>query len=201
MKIAVWVDEQGMTTSLGQPGFVDVYTREQGQWLRCQQIPFALTGETTLSEIRQQTQGMLAQLPDCRHFVARDIHGALLAWLDGTGLTMWKTQGKPEDFLDHIAGQIPPVLEPVTVLHPVLIEPAEEEGTFRLDLLAALQGEGSHTSKRLLMPFFEQHAFRSLEIVCDHVPRWFSSLDAKRFAWRVIPKGDGTLRVFVEPVI
>lgn len=200
MNIAVWVDEQGMTTAPGKSGFVDVFSREQGRWRRGQHIPFSLTDELTLNEMRKRTLDMLAELPPCRHFVASAIHGAMLAWLDGSGLTMWRTQGKPEDFLDHIAEQIPPEPTPVTTLAPILIEPTGQEGAFRLDLLAALESGGAHTSKRLLMPFFEQQTFRTLEIVCDHVPKWFSSLDASRFAWHVSPKGDGTLSVIVEPV-
>ncbi|VDR27320.1 Fe-only nitrogenase accessory protein AnfO [Raoultella terrigena] len=200
MKIAVFVDELGMTAPLGESGFVNVFTREEGAWRICQRIPFSLPSGLTLNQIRQRTLSMLAELPYCRHFVASEIHGALLAWLDGMGMTMWKTRGRPEDFLDRIVAQIPPAPESVTVLPPVSIVPAEEEGAFRLDLFAALQIGGAHTSKRLLMPFFQLQTFSSLEIHCDHLPKWFSELDTARFAWRIIPHADGTLSVIVEPV-
>ncbi|HHG8772011.1 TPA: Fe-only nitrogenase accessory AnfO family protein [Raoultella planticola] len=200
MKIAVFVDERGITAPLGQSGYVTVFTREEGQWQSGQAIPFALSPALTLSQIRQRTLSMLAELPHCRHFVASEIHGALLAWLDGMGLTMWKTSGRPEDFLDRIVAQIPPAPEPVTVLPLAFIMPAGGEGAFRVDLLAALQSGGAHTSKRLLMPFFEQQTFSSLEILCDHLPKWFSTLDPARFAWRVTTCGDGMLSVIVEPV-
>ncbi|MEF3110792.1 Fe-only nitrogenase accessory AnfO family protein [Raoultella sp. WB_B2P2-3] len=200
MKIAVFVDERGITAPLGQSGYVNVFTREEGQWQSCQRIPFALSPTLTLSQIRQRTLSMLAELPHCRHFVASEIRGALLAWLDGMGLTMWKTSGRPEDFLDRIVVQIPPGPEPVTLLPQAFIMPAEGEGAFRVDLLAALQSGGAHTSKRLLMPFFERQTFSSLEIRCDHLPKWFSALDPARFTWRVMPGGDGILSVMVEPV-
>jgi len=108
MKIAVFVDELGMTAPLGESGFVNVFTREEGAWRICQRIPFALPSGLTLNQTRQRTLSMLAELPYCRHFVASEIHGALLAWLDGMGMTMWKTRGRPEDFLDRIVAQIPP---------------------------------------------------------------------------------------------
>lgn len=201
MKIAVFVDEQGVTAPLGQSGYVNVFTREEGQWQSCQHIPFALSPTLTLSQIRQRTLSMLAELPPCRHFVASEIHGAPLVWLDGMGLTMWKTSGRPEDFLDRIVAKISPVSETVAVLPQVFIMPTESEGAFRVDLMAALQGGGgAHTSKELLMPFFEQRTFSSLEILCDHLPKWFSRLDPVRFVWRVTPCGDGTLSVIVELV-
>lgn len=200
MKIAVFVDERGITAPLGQSGYVNVFTREEGQWQSCQQIPFALSPTLTLGQIRQRTLSMLAELPHCRHFVASEIHGALLAWLDGMGLTMWKTSGRPEAFLDRIVAQIPPAPEPVTVLPQAFIMPAEGEGAFRVDLLAALQCGGAHTSKRLLMPFFAQQTFSSLEILCDHLPKWFSALDTARFTWDITPRSDGTLSVIVRSV-
>jgi len=200
MKIAVFVDEQGMTAAPGQPGWVKVFVDDGAQWQACLQLPFALSPALTLNETRQRTLAMLAELADCRHFVASHIHGALLAWLDGTGLTMWQGSGKPEDFLPRIAEQIPPEPAPVTRLAQAAIERSSEEGAFRLDLLAALQEGGGHTSKRLLMPFFAQQQFTSLEIHCDHVPKWFSSLDPARLSWQVIPQRDGTLCVTVRLV-
>lgn len=202
MKIAVFVDEQGVAAPVGQSGYVDVYTRDAGQWQRGQRIPFTLSPSLTLEQIRQRTLAMLAELAPCRHFVASEIHGALLAWLDGMGLTMWKTSGRPEVFLDRIAAQTPsvPELEPAPVLPLPFIQPAGSEGAFCVDLLAALHSGGAHTSKRLLMPFFEQQQFSSLEILCDHLPKWFSTLNPARFAWRVTPRGDGTLSVMVVPV-
>lgn len=200
MKIAVFVDDAGWVAPLWQSGTVQLFTREAQQWRVCQQFPFALTPELSLAEIRERTLSLLAQLPECRHFVAQDIHGALLAWLDGKGLTMWKCIGHPLDALDRIAAQIPPAPEPV-VLHPeVFIEPGEEEGQFRVDLIEALRGGGAHTSKRVLMPFFEQRQFTRLEIVCDHLPKWFSSLDPTRLHYQVMPAVDGVLRVIVTPV-
>lgn len=130
MKIAVFVDERGITAPMGQSGYVNIFVQEQGRWQRCQQIPFTLSSTLTLNQIRQRTQSMLVEAPDCRHFVASEIHGALLAWLDGMGLTMWKTSGRPEAFLDRIVAQIPSAPEPVTALPHVFIMPAAGEGRF-----------------------------------------------------------------------
>lgn len=200
MKIAVFVDDVGQIAPLSQSGTVLLFTREVQQWRVCQQFPFALTTEMSLVEIREHTLSLLTQLPECRHFVARDIHGALLAWLDGKGLTMWKCIGRPLDALDHIAAQIPPATKPRVLPPEVFIEPGETEGQFRVDLIKALCSGGGHTSKRLLMPLFEQCQFTRLEITCDHLPKWFSSLDPARLRYQLLPAVDGVLRVIVTPV-
>lgn len=200
MKIAVFVDDVGQIAPMDQSGTVLLFAREVQQWRLCQQFPFTMTPEMSLTEIREHTLSLLAQFPECRHFVARDIHGVLLAWLDGKGLTMWQCIGRPLDTLDRIAAQIPPATEP-PVLHPeVFIEPGETEGQFRVDLIRALRGGGAHTSKRVLMPLFEQCRFTRLEITCDHLPKWFSSLDPTRLSYQVMPVVDGVMRVIVTPV-
>lgn len=200
MEIAVFVDDMGQIAPLGQYGTVLLFTREVQQWRVCQQFPFALTPEMSLAEIREHTLSLLRQLHECRHFVARDIHGALLAWIDGKGLTMWKCIGRPLDALDRIAAQIPPATEPLLLSPEVFIEPGETKGQFRVDLIKALCGGGAHTSKRVLMPLFEQCQFTRLEITCDHLPKWFSSLDPTRLRYQVMPAVDGILRVIVTPV-
>lgn len=112
MKIAVFLNEQGHTLPLGQPGFITLFTRDVTGWQRGESTPFALSWQQGLAEIRQQTLSMLATLHDCHHLVARDIHGALLAWLDGMGITMWKCSGDPMAFLDQMVRQIENAVTP-----------------------------------------------------------------------------------------
>lgn len=46
-------------------------------------------------------------------------------------------------------------------------------GHFRIDLAAALGGDTKLNSRQILMPVLEEANFEELEIVCDHLPRWF----------------------------
>lgn len=207
MNIAVFLDQQGFTAPLGQSGVVTLYTRDGAGWRISQRVPFTLSRQMGLGEIRNRTMSMLAALPDCRHFVARDIQGALLAWLDGMGMTLWQCEGRPEAFLDrlaeHISERITAAEPVVTPLPASLIQPTGDDGAFRLDLIAALRdgGGSGHTSKRLLLPFLQQRHFQRLEILCDHLPRWFDTLlPDMRLSASVTPRPDGTLCVVVTPV-
>lgn len=198
MKIAVFLDAQGRTAPLWQPGVVAVFTRDDHGWRACQSVPFALSPHMRLAEIRRRTQAMLSALPGCRHFVAQDIHGALLAWLDGMGVTMWRCRGEPSGFLDQLAERIPAPSAPVTLLPEAFILPTEQEGVFRLDLIAALRcGDGAHTSRRLLQPFLQQRPFQRLEVICDHVPKWFDSLPEWGMSAQVETRDDHTLCVVI----
>ncbi|MBI5132639.1 MAG: Fe-only nitrogenase accessory protein AnfO [Rhodopseudomonas palustris] len=46
-------------------------------------------------------------------------------------------------------------------------------GYFRIDLAGALEADASLNSRQILLPILESSAFDTLEILCDHLPRWF----------------------------
>jgi len=46
-------------------------------------------------------------------------------------------------------------------------------GSLRIDLVAALAGDSKLNSRQILLPILEGTAFEKLEIVCDHLPKWF----------------------------
>lgn len=197
MKIAVFLDEQGMIAPLTEPGAVMLYTHDEKGWQVCRQIPFTLAGTPTLADIRQRTLAMLALLPECRHFIAREIHGALLAWFDGMGLTMWQSAGKPEAALNAIALQLPAPVEPVALSPQSFVRPGRHPGEFHVDLIGALGCGGSHTSKQLLVPLLQQDTFTRLNIRCDHVPKWFDRLAEYPLTVVSAPTPDGNMQVVV----
>lgn len=203
MKIAVFLDRHGRVAPLTAPGTVMLFTRDNGCWQVCRQIPFNLSAVTSLVEIRRRTLAMLALLPECRHFVAREIHGALLAWFDGMGLTMWQYDGKPDAVLDAITQRYSPAPAPeaVTLSPEAFVRPGPGPGEFYLDLIAALRCGGSHTSKHLLLPLLQRQAFRRLEIRCDHVPKWFDRLAEYQLEVTCASAPDGSLRVVVGKIV
>ncbi len=47
-------------------------------------------------------------------------------------------------------------------------------GHYRIDLARVLQSDPNLNSRQVLIPVMEETVFETLEILCDHVPRWFS---------------------------
>ncbi|WP_303866818.1 Fe-only nitrogenase accessory AnfO family protein [Acetobacterium wieringae] len=47
-------------------------------------------------------------------------------------------------------------------------------GYFYIDLKDVMSGKTSYSSKQVLIPFFKENEFKRLEIICKHVPKWFS---------------------------
>ncbi|WP_413736283.1 Fe-only nitrogenase accessory protein AnfO [Sodalis sp. RH21] len=177
MKIAVFIDPDGRTASLYQPGTVRVFESSPAGWRPVRDIPFALDDGMGLTEIRTRTLSMLADLAGCRHFVARSITGALLSFFDGMGIVMWRLAGEPEFFLQQIQQRVAEQAGRASALTATapgrFIQPGEAPGEYRLNLIDALQSDGALTSKQVLLPFFQHTPFEKIAIVCDHVPKWF----------------------------
>lgn len=48
------------------------------------------------------------------------------------------------------------------------------DGCYRIDLAEILNNDASLNSKDVLVPFMSGAAFKQLEVLCDHPPRWFA---------------------------
>ncbi|MGD9947505.1 MAG: Fe-only nitrogenase accessory protein AnfO [Desulfobulbus sp.] len=48
------------------------------------------------------------------------------------------------------------------------------DGYYRIDLAEVLDRDPDLNSKQILIPFFQKIAFKKLEVLCDHRPKWFS---------------------------
>jgi Fe-only nitrogenase accessory protein AnfO len=46
-------------------------------------------------------------------------------------------------------------------------------GQYQFNLAEVLQKNPTLNSREVLIPFLEKRAFQKLEIICDHLPRWF----------------------------
>ncbi|NDL64641.1 Fe-only nitrogenase accessory protein AnfO [Acerihabitans arboris] len=202
MKIAVFIDAGGRAASLYQAGIVRVYESDADGWRQERDIPFALHEQMGLSEIRTSTLTMLTALDGCRHFVATAIHGALLSYFDGMGIHMWRLNGEPAGFLTRIQRFVEENAQRQQAAVPRgFIKPGQGDGEYNLNLIDALKSDGALTSKQVLLPFFRQTPFRKIEIVCDHLPKWFQrELPALKLALTIAQNADGRCHAVVFPL-
>jgi Fe-only nitrogenase accessory protein AnfO len=202
MKIAVFMADNGRTVSLYEVGKVCVYEQQAAVWCKVNEIAFSINYRMPLADIRERTLAMLAQLHDCRHFIAREIHGALLSYFDGMGVSMWKLDGDPLSFFDAVRGRVEESYQQAQLnSEPTrFMQAGEQDGEYQLDLIAALRSDTQLTSKHVLLPFLRQVAFSKLEIICDHIPKWFEhELAALQLTWQVENLPDLRCHVQVTP--
>lgn len=176
MKIAVFIGNDGHTASLYQPGTVRVFESGPAGWLAVRDIPFTLAGLAALEDIRARTLDMLRSLAGCRHFVAQAITGALRSYFDGMGIVMWRLTGDPAGFLPQIQQRVEEQAGQQRMLSAPgrFILPGTQAGHYRLNLIDALQSDGGLTSKHVLLPFLRDRDFAQIDMICDHLPKWFT---------------------------
>jgi Fe-only nitrogenase accessory protein AnfO len=73
------------------------------------------------------------------------------------------------------------------------------EERYRIDLAAILAKYKNANSMDVLIPLLEEMRFRSLEIRCDHLPRWFAQKLADLGLAAEIEHGAGGVRALVSP--
>ncbi|KEA52097.1 hypothetical protein DT73_14445 [Mangrovibacter sp. MFB070] len=199
MNIAVFLDKQGVTCGIWQAATLGLFAPRNTGWQAIVQVPLSVNRDMLPEDVRHQVMAAARALPGCRHIVASEITGAVKAWLDGMGFTMWQCAGRPEGFLERLNNQVMQRAPTVVSLPKSFIQPGEKQGEFQADLIAALYETEGHASRRILIPFLFKGQFTRLEITCDHLPRWFSrTLEKLAYPWDVTTQSDGTLRVVVS---
>ena len=201
MKIAVFVDRNGNTLPFYETGTVELYDRDGSRWYCKNKIPFGTDEKMRLSQIRSIILEMVYQIEDCKIFIAKTIKGLPYTIFEGLGISIWKLDGAPTGFLDYVMEQ-----EEKIKIDKLKSKPAPtvvgdfRDGVYKFDLAAALAGDSSLTSKQLLIPFFQKTAFQTLEITCEHIPRWFEKeFDSLKLGFRIEESNDGRCHAIVFP--
>ncbi len=198
MKIAVFVNKEGITIPISNDGIVKVYYKEDNNWIVVKQIDLKLNEEMDSISIRNEIKSMILLLEDCNIFVAENIKGISFTILEGMLFKIWKVKGRPEDFLDYISEkELHVKKETMKKVPTILPEPIEsnEEGKFHIDLKAVLLEYKNLTTKKVLLPFLENKNFNELKVICGHVPPWFDDLNIN-YKSKPIAKGDYQVTIY-----
>jgi len=204
---AVYLNKQDATCSLSEEGRIRVYSHNprDSSWRTARDIEFTLADCSTLPEFREKITHMINELGDCRLFIAKEVNGQLFSILEAYRFSIYEVDGKPEQFLDSIyeleskelAAAAQARTEAVTGKVP---EKSDEEGRYFLDLKAALNQNPHLTSKKILLPFISERNFKQLELICDHIPKWFNGeLENLGLIYSADKAASGDIKVTVCP--
>lgn len=188
--IAVFVTSQGRTAGLDDEGFVKCYSKVGNIWHVEQSIPFTLKDIKSVGEIRRSIGTMLGSLSDSRVFVAKEIAGQLYHLLEAGDFNSYEIDGVPEAFLNAVLREEEAEEARNAVLaanqdsNPYFPEKTTEDGCYSLNMKTLLMNRPELSTKKALLPFLKEVAFKRLEIVLDHLPPWFESeLDKMGYAY------------------
>ena len=214
MKIAAYLDPQGVPVSLYTPGLLHLYEyREEaahGTWHSLRRVPFAVDAAMRLPAVKAAVHAAAAQLDDCQTLLSGDTRGMIYTvFQEELGYRTWTSNGPLLQQLDGVrAREIEQTAKKrfdlvalSNVPTPMLIGDPRD-GHFWIDLKDALNHESGSTSRQILIPFLQAGRFRQLEVLCDHLPKWLSwelqRLDLSAESEMIDATGSG-LRVTVYP--
>lgn len=180
--IAVYVGENGETTSLYDQGRIVVYQKNQGKWSVLKEKEFVLDKSLGMQELRKQMAEALDFLNECKVFVGLSITGVPYFELEKSKFSVWEFEGKPVEFLDYILEEEEGrhAQEVNKGKYNIIPAPVEtSDGSYRISIKEIQENDTGVTSKQVLLPFLRQGKFYSLEVLCNHVPPW---LEAELFS-------------------
>lgn len=177
--ISVFLNSKGLTSSPSEEGIIRVYTHDSdiNTWSISTEFGFSPGRSTSLTELRSMIADMIQKIGDCRIFAARKVTGQLYYILEANGFSIYEVEGSPEQFLDSLLSSEEAfrssLVETTKQTSIPLPEKTDIPGIYFINLKAALNTDPNLTSKKILLPFINSGNFKALEVICDHIPKWF----------------------------
>ena len=181
-EIAVFLGPDGTSAALDMRGKVVVFRLARGAWEVSRQLDVSPGDAGGMRELRQKMAEVIGFLDGCRVFVARAVTGVPYFELEKAGCSVWEYEGQPADFLDRIwaleeADRAAGAPRPGPEQLPVPVE--RSPGHFFISIMEVQSKNAGASSKQILREFIRKGGFRSLHIVCGHVPPWIE-VEAER---------------------
>ncbi len=206
MKVAALLDDSGYAATPQAGGTIHVFEIADGMWRDVRSIEFPAPDSSSMEQLRGRVQDICLWLDDCQVLAARATNGYYRVTFASFQVALWPVRGRPEEFVDQLANFYlqaaqqaaePAKAEPETTS----IDPVPGRmGHYHTDLRGAMGQPGAHTSKSLLLPFLMEASFQQLEVLCDHVPKWFERTLPELGLAAKIANRDDFVRVNIYPL-
>ncbi|MDR2755557.1 MAG: hypothetical protein LBC20_07595 [Planctomycetaceae bacterium] len=203
MKIAILLGEQGMAVRFSDAGIIYIFEKRDDVWISEQKFDFLSRSYTSMSDLRSYMNLVVRWLGDCKVFAAKLSNGYYRVLLEGYGIGLWTVEGKPQHFIAQIESfyqmrQNGGVVIEDGELERFIVPIPHKTGFYRTDLRDVMLHKTALNSKEILLPFFKKTPFRQLEIICEHIPRWFQSeLSALGLLANIESSDQGFLKIHI----
>ncbi len=176
MKIAVLMNGMETTASFSEEAVLLVYQREGDTWTANWKYDWTPGVHRSMATLRTCLSEIVDWLEDCKVVVANQSNGFYRVTFESLGVALWEMKGRPSDLIPQIEcfydnEDREKVESPVELIGPVV----GRAGHYTVDLRQVMAHDTAFNSRDVLLPFFKETAFERLEIICDHVPKWFDA--------------------------
>lgn len=199
MKIAVHLDAAGRPVSLYEDGVIHLYEGGGDRWSKVGEFAFALPDGASIPLVRGLVERVAAGLRDCRTLISGDRNGYIYSLLgQEMGFSCWTSEGPLGDQLAMVERKQLELTAEQTASAcasagcassgcggrkasscdtEIEVPPPEDlgDGLLKVDIAAVMRKLPGLNSRQILIPVLEGGGFRELEVICDHLPRWFGA--------------------------
>lgn len=203
--IAVLLNNDGETCSWLDSGTIKLYKKRNEEWMELKSLEYSISNNSNIISLRKSLSQLVEKLDGCKVFVAKEVSGQLFSILESFFFNIYELNGIPNTFLDSVLISEEKLRREEFLLasqatNKFFPEKIDKYGNYTIDLKKLLQEDGTISSKQILIPFLKEEEFESLEVVCDHVPKWFDrDLSSMGYNFHIITRKDGMISVSIFP--
>ncbi|MGE4267275.1 MAG: Fe-only nitrogenase accessory protein AnfO [Deferribacterales bacterium] len=201
MRLAAYVDPENIITGLKQKGSVRLYDQIEEEWTEVADLSMDVNEAEDLEQLQSILKDTVGMFGGCSVLIAEDMTGVMNAILESVGIKTWRSEGNVYDVLGYIASEEErELLESMAVAPEPVLQGSECAGKYHINLVETLKTYTKLNSREILLPFLMRGGYKSLEIICEHIPRWLES-DADKLNVAVHSKtlSKNGIRVVVVP--
>jgi Fe-only nitrogenase accessory protein AnfO len=199
MKIAVHTDAVGRPVSLYEDGVIHLYEGGGDRWSKIGEFAFALPDGASIPLVRGLVERVASSLRDCRTLISGDRNGYIYSLLgQEMGFSCWTSEGSLDDQLAMVERRQLEIAaqqgasacatagcatsscggrKALACGPEVEVPPPEDlgNGRLRVDVAAVMRKLPGLNSRQILIPLLEGGGFAEVEVICEHMPRWFAA--------------------------
>jgi Fe-only nitrogenase accessory protein AnfO len=191
LKIAVVENSNQKTSSIFEPGFIAIYEEEGGEWRVLNHFENEVCNAKGIAAVRMAVADTVRQLGDVKIVVASEIPGIAFGTFQAAGFEIFLVENNTLDILDSVKKEMLEVIEerkekPREFDIMQFLEPGTNKGDFCINMEEILLKNPELTSKKILIPYLKKGEFNRLDVICSHIPKWFTDLGVLGFEYETV---------------
>ncbi len=170
-KISFFLDENCKICSFQDSAKVVVYEKQE-TWKKGKEFEVNIRQLNSMNLLRKYFSNIVEKLSDCKIVVVKKAQGIPYGIFYESDYSIWELEGVPDDYLDLIIECERKHIEKMEEEEQECVAKKLDEGHYLIDLNELQFTKPEMTSKKAIIPFFNQFEFETLEVLCCHIPPW-----------------------------
>jgi Fe-only nitrogenase accessory protein AnfO len=180
LKISVVESNDQKTSSIFEPGFIVTYEENDEGWKILNRFENKVCNAKNIAAVRMAVADTIKQLDNVKIVIASEIPGIAFGIFEVAGFEIFLVKKNGFDALDSVKKEMLEIIaeqqdKPSKFDIMQFLEPGTNKGDFCLNIEKILSKNPQLTSKRILLPYLKNGEFNRLDVICSHIPKWFTT--------------------------